>query len=393
MAQIPFGEFRFPHLSSVVYGVDAVQQLGKKVDELGARHALVVANRSLANNEEIIGSIKDALRDKLAGVFSGVKPHTPRESVLEGVGLAREKKADILVSLGGGSAHDTAKGINLVLTVGEELDDYSVRRDASKTAHRLKTPILSQIAIPTTLSAAEFSERAAITDTERNHKNSFRHAQLQPKVVILDPKMAVYTPRELWASSGLKSMADSFGQFCSPRHIPFVDGLALNAITSIDTYLLRSIRDPSDLEARGMLLHVTWTSHYGGPNVGGGGMVSALRHQIGPMHKVAHAVASAIVFPHCLDFSRPAIDERLALIAKALDLLPWKTEDPAAATINRVKQLTRESGLPTRLRDVGIPREALKGIADSVIEDDSLRNDLKPIYSFQDVMDVLEAAW
>ncbi len=394
MIQVPNGEFGFPSISSVVFGIGSVQRVRQKVDESGARRALVVTVRPLVAETDLVERVKRALGDRLAGVFSGVVQHVPRQCVVEGARMAKEVGADILISLGGSSTADAAKGINLVLTEAKQIDNFFVKFDCSDVIRnaQFQKPKLWQIAIPTTLSAGEFTPVTGITDTERKCKDIFRDVKITPKVIILDPEMTTFTSKELWSSTALKGMADSFGKICSREPLPFVNGLALHAIQIINQYLVPSVRGPLDLQARTMLQHAVWMGIYG-PILSGLGTVTALRHQIGAVYDIPHGVASTIVFPYCIDFNRPLIDERLTSVAKALDLPFKNASDATSAIISRLRELINEMRLPTRLRDVGVPREGLQVIAEASMEAPAVQANLKPINSKEQLVSILEQAW
>jgi len=392
--KVPRGEFIFPSMSSVIYGTSSIQQIRRKVDEFGAKRALVITVPPLVTETDLAERVKRSLGYKCAGVFSGVIQHVPRQCVIEGAKMAKELGVDILISLGGSSTADATKGINLVLAEAEQIDDFFVkfnRPEVIKTAQFLK-PKLIHIAIPTTLSAGEFTPIIGITDTERKCKDIFRDAKITPKVVIIDSEATVFTSKELWGSTALKSLSDGLGKVCSPQPLPFINALTLHALHLINQYLLPSVSEPLDLGARAMLQHAIWMNAY---NAGplGLGIIASLRHQIGAIYNVPHGVASTIILPHCISFNRPIIDEYLVPVAKAFDL-PFKDANSAAsATINRVNELIDKLGIPTRLRDVGVPRNGLQLIAEASMEDPSVQTNLKPIKSREQLVGILEQAW
>jgi alcohol dehydrogenase class IV len=380
------GEFKVPQLHTIVFGKGSIKKIGEKVSELGGTRVLIVTVPELVSRTDLVDRVSMALGSKCAGVYGKVEQHSSRECVAEGAKMARELGADAIVSLGGGSTTDTSKGINILLTEGIEPDAFLAGSDDA--ALRVEHEKVPHLAVTTTLSAAEFSDRVGIMNRATKQKDSVVDARLVPKVVIMDPEMTVFTPPGLWASGCVKCLADCFEQFCSPRHYPFVDALALNAIGIVYRHLMPSLEEPLDLEARGMLQHVPLMGHYGARSVGLG-LGAALRHQIGPMHDVAHGVISAIVFPSCVSFNRPLVDERLTLVAKALDL-PSPSPD---SVLQEVVRLIRETGLPRRLRDVGIPREAFKSIAEAAMGDFALKDNPKEVKSASEIVAVLEEAW
>ena len=392
--RVPNGELRLPSISSVVFGKDSVQRLREKVEELGGNRALVVTGSTIATKTDLVDRVRSVLGDKYAGVFSGVAQHVPRPCVIQGAKMAREAGADVLVSLGGSSPADAAKAMCLVLTEEGEMDEFFVKFDDPSTIppSQYDKVRVFQIAVPTTLSGGEYSSLAGISDTERGVKESLFHDRLTPKAIILDPEVTSFTPSELWGATGMKVLSDSMGRVCSLTPLPFADALGLHAIRMINRHLLPSMSESFNLEARAMMMHAVWLCAYGYVSTGLG-IIASLRHQIGAAYGVVHGVASTIVFPHCLDFNRPLIDDRLIPVAEALDLSFQDANDAADAVVIKVRELINEIGLPTRLRDVGVPEEGLLAIAEASMRDFATLYSVKPIESKAQLLGILEQAW
>ncbi|MFH1169074.1 MAG: iron-containing alcohol dehydrogenase, partial [Chloroflexota bacterium] len=262
MTEVPSGEFKPTRVSLIVFGRGSLEQLKTKVAELGARRALIVTVPPIVTETGFVERIKGLLGESCAGVFSGVVQHVPRQCVIAGARAAREAGADMLISLGGSSTADAAKGINLALAEAETPEAFFARFDraeftapGSLRATEFTQPKLPFIAIPTTLSGGEFTAGAGITDTVRKHKDVLYDDRVTARVVILDPEMTVHTGRELWASTAMKSLADCFEVVCSARHQPFADALSLHAARLINQYLLPSVAEPMDMGARALLQH------------------------------------------------------------------------------------------------------------------------------------------
>ena len=322
MTGVQTGEFKFPSIASVVFGRGSLQRLPEKVEELGAKRVLVVTGQPVLTETDLVKRVKGALGPLYVGVFGDVLQHVPRQCVIEGAEMARELGADMLISVGGSSASDAAKAINLVLTEREKLSGFFDKFDRMDTvpASQYEKIRIPQISIPTTLSGGEFRPVAGITDTKRKIKENIVGASLAPKVVVLDSEMTAFTPKELWAATGMKALSDSFSKICSMKPLPFSDALQLDTIRLINRYLIPSLGEPLDMDARSMLLHASWESAYGDSATGMGlGIIAALRHQIGAGYNVPHGVASCIIFPHGLSFYRPLIDDSLVTIARALN--------------------------------------------------------------------------
>ncbi|AOB37884.1 iron-containing alcohol dehydrogenase [Bordetella parapertussis] len=391
------GKIDSPRIGSVLFGPGALQRLGQCVPQLHARRVLLVTTTSLARQPDVLDEVRGALGGASVAIYGGARQHVPWEQVVEGARAARQHEADLLVSLGGSSATDVTKGINLALAeAGAEGCAPFLARHAALGAdaakRRFSRPKLMHVAIPTTLSGAEFSSSVGMTDARTRRKFAMVDAALTPGLIVLDPAATRQTSAALWTSTALKVLADCFEEICSPRHVPMVDALALQSVRIIDRYLLASAAAPMDQQARAMLQHATWMCE-SVKACTGLGIVTALRHQIGGMFDVPHGMASSVVFPAGVRFNRPGVDERLALIADAMGLQARDTAAAAGAALQRAQELIAAASLPTRLRDVGVPRDGLDRLAEAVMLDRQTLNNPRPVESVAQVRELLGQIW
>ncbi|MBO0736752.1 MAG: iron-containing alcohol dehydrogenase, partial [Alphaproteobacteria bacterium] len=206
------GVYRFPQMENIVFGKPFAQALAQEVDRLDARAVFILASGTLARTTDVIDRLRQVLGNRSAGVCAKIGAHTPRTDVVEAAGAAREAGADLLVTIGGGSVTDAAKMVGLCLGNGvsepAQLDRYRAQIAADGTIRRppVKPPGARMIAIPTTLSAGEFSAAAGCTDTERHVKESFTHPAMIPRTVVLDPDASVHTPEWLFLSTGIRAV-------------------------------------------------------------------------------------------------------------------------------------------------------------------------------------------
>src|SRR5262249_33687089 len=177
------GAYHFPLMEPVVFGQPYAEAVAQEVARLEARAVFVLASGTLARQTDLVEGLRQMLGNRFAGLCAKIGAHTPRTDVLAAANMAREANADLIVTLGGGSVTDAAKMVGLCLgngaTASEQLDNYRTRIAADGTAQRpsFKPPGVRMIAIPTTLSAGEFSAGAGCTDTARHVKESFSHPQ------------------------------------------------------------------------------------------------------------------------------------------------------------------------------------------------------------------------
>src|ERR1700740_3680388 len=182
------GVYRFPQMESIVFGTPYVEALAREVDRLHARAGFLLASGTRARETDLVERLRHMLGNRFAGLCARIGAHTPRTDVVAAANMAREAGADLIVTLGGGSVTDAAKMVGLCLgndiTAPEQLDLYRARIAADGTAERpaVKPPAVRMIAIPTTLSAGEFSAGAGCTHTVRHVKESY-----SPPLVIARP--------------------------------------------------------------------------------------------------------------------------------------------------------------------------------------------------------------
>ena len=395
MAHILSGRIQYPHADGVIFGPGcAHEQLQGLLHGLGATRVFLLTTPSLTRTA-LLPAIRDAIGSRLVGEFTQSREHTPQEVVLQAARIAREAQADALISFGGSSVVDLTKGVALVLAEGEELARVRVHFAPDTGLHlpELPAPKVPHIALPTTLSGAEFTGAIGITDTHRGEKALYLDAKLTPRWVVLDPELARATPATLWAGTGMKIFADGLEALCSTRATPYTDALAHAALRMLYHDLPPAVADANDVAARGRCLFAAFMLLPNLLNVGLG-VVAGLRHQIGGGLGVPHGVASTVVLPHVLRWNLPAATPPLAHTAWSLGLDTGSDEEAAALrTIATVEELIKRLDLPHRLRDVNVPQDALPGIAEHTAHDFVVSTNPRPVRSSAELLEVLHAAW
>lgn len=345
---------------------------------------------------DLLPAVRDVIGQNLVGEFTASRAHTPRQTVLDAAQQAREIGADGLISFGGSSVVDMTKGVALVLAEGDDFDrtHASFTPETGLQLPELPAPKLPHIALPTTLSGAEFTGAIGITDEARGEKELFVDAKLTPRWVFLDPELSTATPNDLWAGTGMKLFADGLESICSLRTTPYTDALAQQGLNLLFNHLPASVVSSDRVADRGRCLFAAFMLLPNLLNVGLG-MVAGLRHQIGASSGVPHGVASTIVLPHVLRWNLPAATEQLAQTALRLDIAKAGTEPELAARqlIEAVERLIAQLNLPSRLRDVDVSEAALTGIAEHVLHDFVLATNPRRVDNREEVVDILRAAW
>ena len=381
------GTHRFPRQDQVTYGRPAAEVLKELAASYGVRRVMITTTASLADG--LAAQVAQNLSDLCVGVFSGIGAHSPREGVIAGAAEARRLDADLLVALGGGSAIDATKVMQLCLWAGltkvEHLDPYRAGRGPDRVKVADIPAGVRMLAVPTTLSAAEFTPFAGVTDMARHAKEGYGHPLLAPRAVILDPAMTLATPPMLWFSTGLKAVDHAVEQLCNPTRAPYADALAEDGLRRLTRGLAATKADPTDLDARLDCQFGMWLAMSGVGSGRGMGPSHAIGHTLGGSYGVPHGITSCIVLPAVLRWYGDAAADRQALISELMGARGL----PAAEA---VKRLVTGLGLPTDLASVGVGPDSFQAIAEHTLHDAGVRTGARPVSGPQDIVEILELA-
>ena len=388
------GEYDFTRLETVVFGVGKVEALGRELSRRGAKRALIVTGKTLGQSK-LLDQVKSAAGNALAGVFTGAAQHVPSQTVTELVAEARRVGADAMVSFGGGSPIDTVKNAAWQL-MGGRAGSRTIDFASAATTSGSGGEIL-HIAIPTTLSAGEFTPGGGVTDESTKVKGVVADPRLQARVVILDPALTVETPAWLWASTGMRALDHAVEGSYSTRHQLVTDTLASKAIALLNAHLLPSLQTHGDdeLEHRVQCQLAAWLSNFGMSSNSRGGISHALGHQIGPMWNVPHGITSCITLPHVMRLMAGVAADRFAPIAQGFEVRfdPRSPRSSAMECADRTAKFIGKFDVPTRLRDVGVPREEISRIAGTVLEEVKHANTVGVEVTREELVQLLEAGY
>jgi alcohol dehydrogenase len=243
---------------------------------------------------------------------------------------------------------------------------------------------LPLIAVPTTLSAAEWNGAAGLVDATTDIKRLVTHLELTPRHVVLDPALAATTPDRLWATTGARAIDHAIESLLSARSIDITDALSTGALRQLARWLPASLANRHDLDARLRCQWAAGMSIVGVHNVSLG-LSHAIGHQLGA-RGVPHGVTSCITLPHVIEFLAPATADTQEEIRAALGV-PGAPSAAAAVDV-----LLRDMGVRTRIRDVGIARSELPAIAAATMGDQTVGVSPRRVTE-ADVLAILHEAW
>lgn len=375
----------------IVYGFPLEEAIRTELERYAGERIFVVATRSLNRKTGVVSGLIQALGPRFAGLFDEVEPHVPRTTAVAAAAAARKAGADMLISIGGGSAVDTGKMVQICLAedIADplQLDRLRVRTEDDGTAvvPRIATPPLRQIVVPTTLSGGEFSHTAGSTDTERHIKDIYIEDDLAAPSVILDPAATVSTPEWLWMSSGMRAVDHAIGSICTANPNPLTDATTPEGLRRLAGAMRRVKARPDDLEARLDCQLGVWLSSTGMMRMQYGAS-HGLSWHLSAVADVPHGHCSCVLLPATLRFNAPVNAERQKIVSDCLGA-------PDAAAADAVLALIDELGLPSRLRDVGIERQHFDKIAKDAMHNLLVRNNPRRIDRPEQVLEILEMAW
>lgn len=356
-------KFFMPAIS--LMGADCLKEAGEQVAELGFKKALIVTDKVLGQIG-IVKKVTDVLdnKDIEYAIYDETKPNPTVKNVNDGLALLKEKECDFVISLGGGSAHDCAKGIALLATNGGEIKDY-------EGVDKSKKPQLPMVGINTTAgTGSEMTLFAIITDEERYIKMALVDKHLTPIIAVNDPMLMLAMPKSLTAATGMDALTHAIEAYVSTSATPITDACAEKAIELISNYLVNVVENGEDVEARDMMAYAEYLAGMAFNNASLG-YVHAMAHQLGGFYNLPHGVCNAILLPHVQEYNKATSASRLAKIAKIMggNIEGLSDEQGADLCIDMIKSLSQTVGIPEGLGVLGVKESDFETLATNALND------------------------
>lgn len=350
-------EFHIPALN--LMGRGALAQAVELLPKRGFSKALLVTDKVLVNTP----MTKDLLQKLQAvgisvTVYDGVQPNPTTANVNAGLALLKEGQCDLVISLGGGSPHDCAKGIALVASNGGRIHDY-------EGVNQSAVPQLPLVAINTTAgTASEMTRFCIITDEERHIKMAIVDQHVTPVISVNDPETMVGMPAGLTAATGMDALTHAVEAYVSTAATPITDACAIKAIELIAAYLPRAVAKGDDMEARDQMAYAQFLAGMAFNNASLG-YVHAMAHQLGGFYDLPHGVCNAVLLPAVQAFNAQVAGERLADVAKALGAADVSAE----GAIKAIKALKDQVKIPRGLKDLNAKEQDIPVLAANALKD------------------------
>jgi maleylacetate reductase len=312
----------------VLFGSGTVAQVKSEVERLGARRALVLSTPG--RGERLANEVASRLEDLSAGVHAGAVMHTPLDATEKALGVVRERAADALVAVGGGSATGLGKAVAL-------------RTD------------LPQIALPTTYAGSEMTP--ILGETREGVKTTQRTLKVLPEVVIYDVDLTLLLPPSTSATSGMNAIAHAVEALYAKDRNPMISMMAEEGVSALARALPRISLDPQEQEARSDALYGAWLC---GTCLGAVAMAlhHKLCHVLGGMFDLPHAETHTVVLPHAAAYNAPAAPDAMARVARVMGV---------ADAAKGLYDLAGRLGARRSLREIGMPVEGIERVVEATM--------------------------
>lgn len=355
--------FTFFMPSVSLMGPGCSDNLPDEIKSRGFKKALIVCGKRSAKSTEFKG-----ITDNLAAngvefvVYPGSQPNPTVTNVMDGVKILKDNGCDFVISYGGGSPHDCAKGIALVAANGGNIKDY-------EGVNVSKKPQLPLIAINTTAgTASEMTIFAIITDEERHVKMAIVDKHVNPILAVNDPNLMVSMPASLTAATGMDALTHAIEGLITRGAWEMSDMFHIKAIELISKHLRGAVENTKE-GREGMALG-QYIAGMGFSNVGLG-IVHSMAHPLGALYDTPHGVANAIILPTVMEYNAEVTGDKYKYIAKAMgveNVENMSVEEYRKAAIDAVKKLSSDIGIPSNLKDI-VKVEDIDFLAQSAYDD------------------------
>ncbi|MBE7215565.1 L-threonine dehydrogenase [Shewanella benthica] len=348
-----------------VLGKGAVDDAIGDIKTLGFQRALIVTDKPLVEIG-LVGQVAEKLGAAgiVTTIFDGVQPNPTCGNVEAGLKLLRSHDCDFVVSLGGGSPHDCAKGIALVATNGGSIKDYEGLDMSAK-------PQLPLVAINTTAgTASEMTRFCIITDEARHIKMAIVDKHTTPILSVNDPELMLAKPAGLTAATGMDALTHAIEAYVSIAANPITDACAIKAIELIKANLIEAVDNGQNIDARDQMAYAQFLAGMAFNNASLG-YVHAMAHQLGGFYDLPHGVCNALLLPHVQQYNAQVAAPRLKDVAKAMgvDVSAMSDDQGATAAIEAIKTLAIAVKIPENLTLLGVKAEDIPTLADNALKD------------------------
>lgn len=370
----------------LVFGNGSLQQLPDELIMLSCKKVLIVTIGPILSQIE---PMKQKLQGNNISVFvhTGIVQEPDFNDFDEVLQYASLIKPDVVLGIGGGSVLDVAKLVAAQLNSKRELSEIVGNG-------LIKGRNTKLICVPATSgTGSEVSPNSILVDNTDNQKKGIISPYLVPDIVYVDPLLTTTVPPQVTAATGLDALTHCLEAYTNKFAQPFIDMYAIEGIKLIAANITQAVNNGKDATAREKVAMGSMLGGFclGPVNTAG---VHALSYPLGSTFHLAHGLSNALLLPYVMKFNVSAVPRKYADVAIALGVEPQATDlQTAEKGIEKIKMLIKECGVPERLSGVGIPKNAIKQMAEDAMKITRLlKNNPRPI-TYHDAVAIYTEAY
>ncbi|XXO39891.1 iron-containing alcohol dehydrogenase [Lactiplantibacillus plantarum] len=372
------------------FGPGVISKIGKRAKTLGMHKPVIVTDKFLESLPD--GAVAQVRRSLDAAgidyvIYNQVEPNPKIHNIQAVKALYQANQADSLITIGGGSAHDTGKGAGIIMTNGDDITKLA-------GIETLKNALPPLIAVNTTAgTGSELTRHCVITNEETHYKFVVASWRNMPLVSFNDPTLMLDVPKGLTAATGMDAFVQAIEPFVSVDHNPITDSQCIQAIKLIETSLREAVANGHNLEARTHMVEAEMLAGMAFNNANLG-YVHAMAHQLGGQYDAPHGVCCALLLPYVEEYNLIACPERFAELAKIMgeNTDGLSTRDAAELAIKAMKQLSKDVGIPHSIKEIGAKIEDFEHMATNALKDgNAFSNPRKG--TKEDIIKIFQAAY
>lgn len=371
-------------------GPGCLKVIGERAKMLGGKKVLIVTDKFLRSQEG--GAVEQTIKYLTeagleVAIYDGTEPNPKDTNVADGLKIFKEENCDMIVTVGGGSPHDCGKGIGIAATHEGDLYDYA----GIETLTNALPPI---IAVNTTAgTASEVTRHCVITNTKTKVKYVIVSWRNLPLVSFNDPELMVGKPAGLTAATGMDALTHAVEAYVSKDANPVTDASAIQSIKLIANNLRQAVAMGDNIEARTNMAYASLLAGMAFNN-GNLGYVHAMAHQLGGLYDMPHGVANAMLLPHVCKYNVISNPQKFADIAEFMGekIDGLSVHEAAEKAIDAMFRLSKDIGIPTSLKEMGIKEEDFEYMAEMALKDgNAFSNPRKG--NEKDIVNIFKAAY
>ena len=372
------------------FGPGVISKIGERAKTLGMHKPVIVTDKFLESLPD--GAVAQVRRSLDAAgidyvIYNQVEPNPKIHNIQAVKALYQANQADSLITIGGGSAHDTGNGAGIIMTNGDDITKLA-------GIETIKNALPPLIAVNTTAgTGSELTRHCVITNEETHYKFVVASWRNMPLVSFNDPTLMLDVPKGLTAATGMDAFVQAIEPFVSVDHNPITDSQCIQAIKLIETSLREAVANGHNLEARTHMVEAEMLAGMAFNNANLG-YVHAMAHQLGGQYDAPHGVCCALLLPYVEEYNLIACPERFAELAKIMgeNTDGLSTRDAAELAIKAMKQLSKDVGIPHSIKEIGAKIEDFEHMATNALKDgNAFSNPRKG--TKEDIIKIFQAAY